>query len=427
MKYTRVPLVKDPVSGMPTGLETDPAKFVELPARGIMVRALQGKDETDATGATVKVWRAVGSTLTSSTGTYTLSVEGTYETFVEVVGIMEYSSSNQIRIVPTDITSSLPIVDRPLLALRKGADGSSPAGNTTPGVIISANATVDFNVGLNTAWWQTPQTLSLMKTGSVLETTGSGSRILGILDTAYTYAVAFGNPAPGNTMNLHYQAGTTWAFGNRPSFVEYDATTYPKSFDGGSYQFFGAIRAETGTGKDDTWNEAALFSLFARNWVVRQGISRALPTQSRLDFTDLQDLAPDMAVLEGFVPAIAAVLMKSPYLAQDLAAVPTTRDVRVRTGLGSDAYSAGNIAALSWEIALKSNSLPSPGTPTDWMKLDALASGRYFSAILAKDDSTYPIDIANIYTQIGRLKEAKSGTDSVDLAGIFRMRHSPPC
>ncbi|MFZ1615483.1 MAG: hypothetical protein WAT51_15005, partial [Holophaga sp.] len=106
-------------------------------------------------------------------------------------------------------------------------------------------------------------------------------------------------------------------------------------------------------------------------------------------------------------------------LAQDLAAAPTIRDVRVRTGLGSDAYSAGNIAALSWEIALKSNSLPSPGTPTDWAKLDALASGRYFSAILAKDDSTYPIDIANIYTQIGRLKEAKSGTDSVDLAAIF--------
>lgn len=419
VKYTRVPLVKDPVSGVPTGLETDPAKFVELPARGILVRAIQGKDETDATGATVKVWRDVGSMYTDSTGAYKLNVEGTYDTFIEVVGILQYSSGNQVRIIPTDITSSQPIVDRPLLALRKGADGSSPAGNATPGVVVTANSTVDFNVGLNTIWWQTPQTLSLIKTDSVAESTGSGSRILGILDTAYTFAAAFGNPAPGNTMNLHYQAGSTWAFGNRPSFVEYDTSKYPKSFDGGSYQFFGAIRAETASGKDDTWNEAALFSLFARNSVVRQGISRALPTQSRVDGTDLQDLAPDMAVLEGFVPAIAAVLMKSPYLAQDLATVPVVRDVRVRTGLGSDAYSAGNIAALSWEIALKSNSLPSPGTPTDWAKLDPLASGRYFTAILPKDDGSYPIDTVNIYAQIGRLKEAKAGTDSVDLAAIF--------
>ena len=419
VKYKRIPLLKNTTPGVdlgkPTGLETDPAKYVDLPSRGLMVRAIQGKDEIDKDGHTVTVWRVVGSTVTDATGAYKLIVEGTYKAFIEVVAIMQNSSGNQVRIIPDRIDSTLPVVERSVCALRKPADGSVLAGKA-PGVVVSAAATVDFNVGLSDAWWKSPQALTLIE-NSTLETVGSGSGILGILDTAYTFSAAFGNPAPGSTLNLHYVPGAAWPFGVRPSFVEYDKTIYPLAFDGSSFQYFGAIRTESS--RDDTWNEAALHALFARNWVVSQGISQALPTQSLQNGSDLQDLAPDMAVLEGFVPSIAAVLMKSPYLTQDLSATPVIRDIRVRTGLGSDAYSAGNIAALAWEIALKANSLPSPGVPTDWDKINPLTMGRFFSAIVTKDDATNPIDIVNLYTQLGRLKEVKSGTDTVDLAAIF--------
>jgi len=416
VKYTRVPLVKDPVSGVPTGLETDPAKFLEMPARGILVRAIQGKDEIDATGTTVKVWRVVGSTLTTSTGNYTLSVQGESPTYVEVMGVGQFGSSNQLQIIATDIASSLPILDRPLYVLRKGADGTSSGANPAPGAILTSNSSVNFDVGLDSTWWISPSSPSLVR-NSTLETIGSGSRILGILDSAYSFESSYGDATPGATLHLHYQKGAPWNFGTRASFVEFDTTVYPAAFNGGSLNFFGAIRSDSSL--DDTWNEATLFSLFARNWIVRQGISGVLPTQSLPDRTDLQDLAPGMAVHEGFVQAIASILMKSPYLSQKLSSPTVVRDIRIKSGLGSDAYSAANIAALAWEVALKCDSLPSPGTPVDWEKIKPASSIRFFTAILLQDSNNYPSDIVSIYSQIARLRETKGSTETIDLGAIF--------
>ena len=415
VKYKRIPLLKD-ADGKPIGLETDPAKFIEMPARGVFVRAIHGKNEIDSTGQTVVAWKNVASTLTDSSGNYTFTIKGESLAYIEVMSSMQFSTSNPVRVVAADIGSSAPILDRSVYTLRKGADGSSPAGNPVPGAIITANATVDFMVELDSPWWISPLSPSLA-VNATLEPTGSGSRILSLLDSAYAFSSYYGNATPGYTLNLHYLAGTAWSFGSRPSFVEYDRGLYPASFNGNAFEYLGAIRAAPGL--DDTWNESALYSLFARNWLVSQGISKVLPTQGRADGTDLQDLAPEMAVLEGFVPAIAASLLKSPYLAPELSPVPTVRDIRDRTGLGSDAYSAANIAALAWEVILKANSVVAPGTPTEWAKMEPLASSRFFAAMLPLDASGNPADSVSIYNQITRLKEAKAGSDLVDLAAIF--------
>ncbi|MDP2875865.1 MAG: hypothetical protein Q8O00_06740, partial [Holophaga sp.] len=418
VKYTRIPLLTDPTTGVPLGLETDPAKFVELPSRGITVRALTGKSELDAGGNPVMVWSVAEGVLTDAFGNYTISdLDATLPVCIEVLGNMQATTGNPVRLIAADIGTSVPIVDRPVYALRKGVDGSSPAGNPVPSATLSANATVNFNVGVGTKWWLSSASPSLVQS-SVLETVGSGSRILGILDSAYSFASTYGEPTPGTILNLHYLAGSTWSFGTRPSFVEYDRTVYPASFDGSSLLYCGAIRVEGGL--DDTWNEAALFTLFARNQLVSQRFTGLLPTQALPDRTDLQDLSPEMAIIEGLAPTAAAVLLKSPYLVKDFTATPPSyQDVRVTAGLGSDAYSAGNISALAWEIALKCNTLPSPGVPTDWARLDPLASKRFFLVAVLNDTTNNPTDAVSIYSQIQRLKEVKSGTDTVDLLTIF--------
>lgn len=414
--FTKVPMVVD-ASGVPTGLQTDPTKFVSSPARGIMVRAVRGKTETNASGHQEVFWSVVATTYTTSEGKYSLTVAGDYPTYIEMLSLEQGPSSQPVKLIATDIASSIPIVDRPIYALRKGFDGSAPAGNNVPGVLPTANTTVDFSVGLTTQWWVAP-TWTTLATQATLESSGTGSRIVNILDAAYSFALIYGDPTLGMVMNLHYVAGSAWNFGSKGSFVEFDPTTYyPANSDGTSRQPFGAIRAADGL--DDAWNDSALYHLFARNAQFRMGTQGALPTVPKADRSDLQDLFPEVALLEGFSDAQAAILNKSPYLVTNANGVPTVRDIRNRTNLGSDVYSAATAAALGWEVALKANSLPSPGTPTDWANLTGAASNRFFIPAAPKDVNNNPLDIFSLYGQVARLKETKAAGETVDLATIF--------
>lgn len=435
--YTRVPLVSNP-DGTPLGLETDSAKFKSLPLRGVIVRAFQGKTETDASGSSVVVWRMVGSVATGSDGKYSISVPKGESTFLEVLSSAIPFSGTSLRLLADDIAGSNPVADRSYYGIRKGADGLSPAGDQTPGSTVSADVTLDFSIDVAKSWWIAPisNTSTIKKTTTTIgastvttwfpnatqESTGTGSRVAGILDSAYTFGSTLGDPTPKATVYLHYRAGSSEL---RSSFIEYDRRVYPKSFDGSSLNYFGFIRGANAN--DDAWDEGILFQLFARNQLMGKGFLGSFPTDPLSDRSDLQDLRPDMALLEGFSQAMAAVLLKSPFLVDTSAGAPTYRDIRSTAGLGSDAYSAANVASIAWKFNLHASGTISSGvvtpiadTPAGWSGLSQVALNRFFNVALPKDSTTsHPTDIASIYGQVARLKETKVSGETVDLAAYF--------
>lgn len=434
--YTRRPLLADPATGIPLGLETDTAKFQSLPLRGVAVRAFQATQETDASGNAVSVWKLVGAVSTGTDGTYSMSVTSGVSTFVEVISSMSSTSGSVVRVLATSISDTRYLADRPFYILRKGADGSSPAGDLTPGSTPTANATVDFAIDPAKAWWVGPTASVIEKTVTTgatptttwapsvtLETSPTGSRVAAILDSAYTFGSLIGDPSPGGGLSLHYDPNSSDA---GPSFVEYDRTVYPHSWNGSALTYFGYLRATAAN--DDAWDEGVIFPLLARNYMFSQGFTTLVPTTPLADRSDLQDLRPDMALMEGFSQAIAATLLKSPYLADTSAGGTTYRDIRVTSGLGNDAYSPANMAAIAWKLNLNASGTlngtvitPVADTPAGWATLTQVAIRRFFGIVVPKDasTSTYPTDIGSIYSQVARLKESKAATDTVDLAAYF--------
>jgi len=433
--YTRVPLLTSDATGIPLGLETNSANFKSLPLRGVYVRAFQAKVEPDGSNNTVVVWKVVGSATTTVEGKYSISVPRGERTFLEVLSSAVPASGAGVRILANDISSGIALADRSYYAVRKGVDGSSPTGEQTPGTEITGAATVDFSIDPTLAWWLAPLTSSITQTttpgsspvtswvpSATRETVGTGSRVAAIMDSAYTFGSTFGDPTPGSALYIHYNPASADL---RPSYVEYDRTVFPSSFDGSSLNFFAFLRG--GSTNDDAWDEGVLFPIFARNWLVTQRYTSLLPTDPLIGRSDLQDLRPDMAITEGFSQAIAAVLLKSPFLADTSAGAPTYRDIRDTSGLGTDAYSAANIAAISWKFNLHASGAISSGvvtpiadTPAGWPSLSQVALKRFFTIVLPKDTTSgYATDIASIYGQTARLRESLSATDTVDLASFF--------
>jgi hypothetical protein len=424
--YTRIPLAFD-ANGVPRGLETDPAKFTSLPARGVLVRFYKSIQETAPDGSKATVWVAATSSdvVTGSDGTYSASVPKDTPVFVELAsrgGGGSAGAGGLTQIIATGINSSLNISERPLYLLRKGLDGTSPEGNKTPGTAASANATVDFSVGLQDKWWLGPAPATLAagtvnrEINSVTrETEGTGSRVLAILDSIYSWASTYGRAVPedGRSQNLHYRPGISEP---RGSFVEYDKTVYPQSFDGYSLHYFGSLRG--GADNDDAWDEGVLFPMLARNFTAHRWSIALLPVGARLT-----DLAPDLAVEEGFVDAMSANLLKSPYLADTAGAGATFRDIRdlsVFNAGQKSPYSAPAISALAWELILKANSLTSPGTSANWSSINPSAMVKFFSLNFPKaTDTTTIIDSLSIYSQLARLSETKLAVDPVDLPALF--------
>lgn len=411
--YLRIPLLKG-ADGRPLGLETDPAKFKTLPARGVRVRAVKFTEETRPDGTKVKVWTdASNYAYTSAEGSYSLTVPKDTPVFMQVDCV--FNGGATIRLVgdPDGVESQVPITDRPFYSLRKGLDGSSPAGEPTPTTRATGNVTVDFHADLETRWWLGPLTTAGAPQAQ-LEPVPSGSRPLAIGDTVYAFSSTYGSPSTPNILNLHYRPGLSHP---RGSFVEYDRQRYPLAFDGNALTYFGSVRG--GHDNEDAFDEGVLLPLLARNHMFSGGKVALLPVGAP---QALPDLSPDVALLEGLPDTMAAILLKSPYLADTHGTQVDVRDIRDLSTLpegGRTVFNPANLGALAWDLALKAQSLPLPGVPTDWDRLDPAAFKRFFALIQPVNADSVVIDIPNVFAQVGRLKEDKEGSETVDLKTVF--------
>jgi hypothetical protein len=440
--YTRVPLATD-ANGVPTGLvdSSVAANLKTLPAKGVMIRVYQRNDQLNPDGTTKSTtWLVVsgGSTFTDTNGLYTLTVPKDKPLMVELLSSFDGGESHSLNLIgdPAGINSTLPQAVRYRYAMRKSIDGTAPAGNPTPSAIPAGDSIVNFAVGLTDPWWLVNPTYifgnsvapdagnPVAETSLPGRTTGTGSRILAIGDTIAEFRSVYGVATPGATLDLHYAPGVSEP---RGSFVEYDRSVYPLAYDDNlaSRHYFGSLRG--GTTNDDAWDPGVILPLLARNALFSGNSARTYTIPRDPLFPPavaLTDLNPDMARIEGLAEAMAANILKSPYLAdtQGTALAAPVLDIRDISGLTSTQltpFSAPALRALAWEIILKANSVASPGTPTTWSTLNAVAAARFFMPPGWTSGSSRDVEPLNIYSQFPRLKEAKSLIEPADLASIF--------
>ncbi len=427
VKYTRIPLVTN-AQGLPTGLEADAAKFTQLPVRGARVRLYTTVDQTDAAGKTIQVLALAEEVNTTYEGKYTFSHRPKKggQAFVEVLsrffpGAIVDGASGSLRIVgdPQGINSPLHQSDRVLYSLRKGVAGKTSTTDPVPTDTVTVDATVNFEVGLNQRWWLVPETGKLFR-NAVLETGQAGSRPLGIADSFMEFVYRGGSASLETILDLHYVPGRSEP---RGTYVEFDSTVYPQALEPGyGSHAFGSIRG--GADNDDAWDEGVLFPLFARCRMYPQFKTRFLPIQP-VDPSDpgtgaeLTGLTPDSAHFHACPDALAALILKSPYLADVRANGVVVRDIRDAKGAPKDIFSAPNLRAMLWDLILKANGITKPGVKEDWAKIDSSSLIRYFNTVLPKNGEGVVIDIVSAYSQLARLKEAKVAAETIDLAAIF--------
>lgn len=442
----RVPLAYD-ANGVPTGLvdASNPDNLTTVPVRGIVVRAYQQVAQTQPDGSTSQVWLMVRTATTDSLGVYSLSVVKDRPTMVEILSSFNGGNATLVNVIgePQGIHSATTAMDRLRYALRKAVDGSAPAGTNTPASVITKDTVLNFNVGLEDTWYLVNPSFNLstreapLLAQATLETDqpgrtaghGSGSRLLAIGDTIASFLATYGTATPGAILDLHYWPGRTEPEG---SFVEFDTTKFPQAFDSSTSTFhlFGSLRG--GPINDDAWDEGVILPLLARGVLYAGNNGRTFSVPLNPLFPPalaLPDLSPDIARMEGLAQGMAANILKSPYLADTLGTglLASVQDIRDISSLSADQrspYSAPTVAALSWEVVLKANKLPSPGTPTEWTNLNPLASARFFLPPPsltngATDATARDLEPLSIYSQIKRLSEVKSGSETVDLAAIF--------
>ena len=444
VSYLRVPLAKN-ASGVPTGLAdaTVAGNLTSLPARNTSVRIYQQIEQTQADGTKQLTWILASTGFTDVSGNYTLAVPKDRLTMVEILSTFS-AGGNLAHLVaePNGINSTTPALNRLNYGLRKAMDGSAPAGNNAPSSLLSVNTTVNFTVGLNDEWWLVDPDYNLTTNlapgvaSARLETSeagrtpgaGTGSRVLGIGDTINSFVAVYGNATPGATLHLHYWPGRSEPQGSYIYYGPYDPTHYPQAYDYSisRYVFFGSLRG--GTANDDAWDEGVILPLLGRNQLFATNIGRTFDvSMNRLlpISTALTDLSPDLARIEGLPDAMAANVLKSPYLAdtQGTALAAPVRDVRDLSGLSltqKTPFSAPSLRAFSWEIVLKANSLPSPGTSVDWATINPLAAARFFKAPAGFTNGSIDLEPLNIYSQLARLSEGRNAsTEPVDLATVF--------
>jgi hypothetical protein len=446
--YLRVPLVKD-AQGVPTGLAdaSNASNLQSLPAQGIVIRIYQQVAETNPDGSTKNAWILAQSSTTSSTGAYAATVPTGRATMVEVTSSFNGGSQGiQLIAESQGINSTTPVSDRMWYALRKAADGSSPAGTNAniPTSVLAGDSVVNFSVGLNDEWWiYNPSITS--STGvppfidqAVLETTvpgrtpglGTGSRVLAIGDTIASFVTAYGTASPGTILYLHYWPGLD----SGGSYVEYDRSRIALSLASSSY--FGTLRG--GPANDDAWDPGVILPMLARNVLYAANLVRTFSVPLNPLFppgAPLSSLSADMARIEGLAQAMAANVLQSPYLAdtqapdasgKTLASLVDIRDTSSLSPAQLTPTTAPAIRAFAWEVILKANSLPTPGLPSDWATINALAAARFFMAPgfptnggTTATTTTHDFEPLNLYSQITRLKELKATTEPADLAAIF--------
>ena len=437
--FTRIPLVKD-ASGVPTGLETDSTKYLtgQL-ARNVNVRAYQYITETPSTGSPFSYWKLISNTYTDSSGKYGFSLPQDKPLMIQLGSEFIKGASDPINLIadPNGIQSTVPAPKRLRYVLRKAVDGT-PATSTNllpSSTATTTTATVDFTVGLSDKWIlsdisaDTSTGIAAGLSSSTMEAVGSGSRILGILDSIYKVEYLYSSSVSSEVLDLHYLSGRREV---RGSYVDYNRNGYPTASTGnnsafnastGRLHYFGSLGGSVSN--DDAWDESIIMGLVARNMMFSylswgtnfmKGLTPVMPTLAETN--TLTHLHPMLAYLQGQADLMIASALSSPFLSDTYLGGLTIRDIRNLGGLSSadkSPYSAPVITALGWEILLKANAITSPGSSTDWAKLDPAKTLKYF--VTSFDALSQ--DCPNIYRQVARLQETKTAADPVDLASLF--------
>ncbi|HXC17214.1 MAG TPA: hypothetical protein VNV60_07225 [Holophagaceae bacterium] len=351
---------------------------------------------------------------------------------------------------PSGLSSVLPQAQRAHYILRSAPDGTAATPSTllpAATVATSQTYTANFAVDLSTKWMigSTELVNDLNDTSNLgapqlttagFESSPTGSRVLAILDSIYAFSTTYGNPAPGAPVDLHYLMGHSEPEG---TFIQYDRQHWlqPSGVDLAydplllSDHYFGSIQGATAN--DDAWDESVLYVLLSRSNLIGQ---LAFANYATYPFTlkpvaaTIDGLSPDLAMAEGLPYAMAANLLQSPYLADtdgsSGGAVLSVTDIRNISGVAAGdvgPYSPRTLAAMFWQIELKTNSpvTPPPDTPAEWATINPAALVRLFN-IAAPTDPTTSQKLfipTNIYTQLALLKNAKTPAEPVDLAAIF--------
>lgn len=433
--YVRIPVAKDS-NGMPTGLDTNPADYQTLPARGVAVRAYELDPNTAQ-------WRAKQIGYTDSNGNYSFAVPAGDNYTVQVESFARPFGLYAISLVadPNGLSSTLPQAQRAHYFLRCAADGT-PATSSAPipssTTIAGSNYTVNFAVNLTTSWMTGSTELKADGTSPAFASAGfeaspTGSRVLAILDSVYAISATYVNPTalttPEPPLDLHYVMGHSEPQG---TFIQYDLHHWVQPGPGGldlaydpntgTDHYFGSIQGASAN--DDAWDQSVLYVLLGRDILARDlsaGTYATAPHALGPVGSPIDGLSPDLALEEGLPFAMAANLLQSPYLADTdgtsaLLSLKDIRDISSVPAANVGPYSPLSLASLYWNLGLKANGITAPGTATNWATIQPTAIARIFGLALPSGGSFYP---ANIYSQLALLKNAKSSLEPVDLAAIF--------
>ena len=449
--FQRVPMLYDGTTGQPTGLG---AGSITTPARGVVVRAFQLTSDVGQDGVTRQTWHLAASTVTDLNGYYAFNgaVLSGYSTFLEVDSIYQEAAGNQstfeVIADPNGIGSALPQPKRPIYAYRLDSFGNPIPDPTTatPPAQIAVNTIVNFALTDQEPWvatvpnWYVPGVDPNHYQAPPTETVNLGSKVLGILDSAYVFAYYYGDPTPslvhGGAFDLHYHPGRTES--PRRSFVVYDRSLTPLAYDGSQLHYFGTLAGGGSVAgvpaADDAWDQGVIFPMLARNFLFGQGKTALFPTGP--DGPDSE--APDLAVVDGLGDAMAATLLTTPWLTDTSSTAatvpPLARDIRVipaQPGIGSPA----TLAAAAWQLTLKANGFTTAGNYPAWQAglINPSVMLRFFTLIQPYTVYTEthgtvaaPQDICSFYAQAGRLQEAERPGEAVNLQAIFYDQNLGP-
>ena len=436
--YTRPPLTFD-ANGVPTGLDTDPAHLQTLPLRGVAVSIYHLNNSTGSPR-----WIRVSKVFTGASGKYDTQVPATGNYLVQIESRIQPPGSKAVSLIadPNGLASTLPQVERPLYLLRAATDGTpaTPANLTPTGSVpLNASTTADFTIDATTTWLTGSVELNMDNSSvglasATFEGSPSGSRPAAILDSAFQFGSIYGDPTPGVPLDLHYVMGRSEPAG---TYIEYRPNQWISGGVDLAYDpstqtdhIFGSIQGAAAN--DDAYDASVLYQLLGRSFMYHLNTSRSLygplPHSILPIGKPLDGLSPDQALVEGTPAILAANLLQSPYLADTdgtSALVSAPVDIRDLSGVAAGdvgPYSSRTLAAMLWEIALKANSITTPGTPTDWATMKPGAIVRIFNLkapVTSSTTSAKLFEPANIYSQLALLQKAKGVTEVVDLRAIF--------
>lgn len=443
VRYTKVPLHKD-ANGVPTGMETDTTKFnTAAPARGVLVKVYQRNVTTLADGSTAVGWVLAGQKITDLLGTYQFTLIAGKDYSVEVVS-EGFEANGLVSLIaePNGLSSTLPQAQRARYRIRKSPDGTAATpADVTPYSTLNDDKVLPFTVDATTSWligrsdYDPTTRTSVVFPLATFEAAPTGNKPLAILDTINNFSRYFGDPTPTGNLDLHYYQGRSEPEGtfieyNQARWIQPDGSDLTYDADLDVRHYFGSV---SGGANDDALDEAVLYQMAGRGALFQRAATFPMTgsTPQRLSPCppSLDNLSPELALQEGFPAAMAADLLKSPYLADTNGATLATpnKDIRLSGVAAVDVgpLSPRTLTKLSWDLILKANSLPNPGVSTDWDKIDPIALSRFFAVnspvttTTTGTVTTTSLEMPNAFNQVKLLQSAQVFGEPVDLSKIF--------